>query len=182
MKLSVKGLPVTGLSKRILDVPGDAIQRKLFAKVADSCEMVLNALQKLNPENDPQKGWRVLEQALQRGEYSAAEQVDTKKLEAIANFQVHLQEIQQSSSVVEILQAIKLAASLAIGAPDMPLPRKRKIPRAAINWLAMDLSSYMRNHFGQPLHANVASTVNAALGLYDDPINADYVRKLKPTS
>lgn len=172
---------VMGWPSDLLNVPGDAIQREMFGKIISSCETALNALKELSYKSNPQAGWELLEQAVQRNGRFAAETGDARKLEAIANFQGHLQEIQKSSNVVEILEAIRLAALLAYDAPDMYLPRKRDSLKANRVFLAQDLSRYVQHHFHKPLHAVVASSVNVALDIQDNPFSADSVRKLKNT-
>lgn len=170
---------VMGWPSDLLNVPGDAIQREMFGKIASSCETALNALKELSYKNNPQTGWVLLERAVQRNERLAAESGDARKLEAITNFQDHLQEIQKSSNAVEILEAIRLAALLAGDAPDMYLPRKRDSLKADRVLLAQDLSRYVQYHFHKPLHAVVASTINVALNLHEETLTPDAVRKLK---
>ena len=170
---------VMGWPTDFLDVPGDAVQRKVFKKVATSCEAMLNTLAKLSDDQDPQRGWGLLEQAIGRNELRAASEGDDDKLLAVANIRAQLQEIKQTSNVVEILETIKLAASLAADAPDMNLPKKRNAKRPDIACLARDLSSHVQTHFHKPLHEVVAITVNVGLHLDKFQIDADYVRKLK---
>lgn len=172
---------VNGWPTDILNVPGDAVQRELFSKIRASCDVTLNALKGLSHKNDPMAGWGIVEQAIQRSERRAAQLGDTSKLEATVNFRGHLQTIQASSTIPEILEAIKLAAALAYDAPDMNLPRRRDSLKAARVLLAQDLSHYVRHHFRKPLHDVVATTVNVALNLGDDAISAESVRKLKRT-
>lgn len=170
---------VMGWPANFLDVSGDAIQRRVFNNVALSCEALLRELEKINPDQEAQGGWGLLEQALQRSELLAAKNCDVNKLEVLVNVQALLQEIQQTSNVVEIFDVIRQAALLAVDAPNMHLPRKRDAVRANIVLLARDVSKYVQYHFRKPLHEVVASTVNAALNLHDEAITADSVRKLK---
>lgn len=170
---------VMGWSTDLLNVSGDAIQRKVFSKVASSCETLLTDLGKLSQDYESKEGWELLGQALQRIECSAAKAGDANRLVAIANVQARLQEIQQTSNVVEFFELIRQAALLAVDAPSMHLPRKRDGVRANIVWLATDISKYVQYHFHKPLHEVVASTVNVVLNLHDEPITADSVRKLK---
>ena len=163
-----------------LNVPGDALQRQLFAQVAASSASALEALSKVSNTNDPFLGWDLLEQAIRRSELFAAEHGMYDKHEAIANFRSRLQEVQESSGVVDFLKMICLAANAAGDAPAMPLPRKRDSLRSSVVFLAMEISIYVREHFRKPLHEIVALTVNAALDLQDEEaISADYVSKLK---
>lgn len=171
---------VMGYPIDFLNVPGDAKQREAFSKILVACENTLNALKELSHKNDPQVGWGLLEQAMQRNESLAAKTGDTRKLEAIANFQGRLQEILQSSNIVEILEVIRLAACLAGDAPNMPLPRKRDSLKADRVHLARHLSHYVQDQFHKPCHAVVASTINVIFEHYYDPISADAIRKLKP--
>lgn len=170
---------VMGWPSDLLNVPGDAVQREQFGKIAGACEAALSALEKLSHKRDRHEGWALLEMAIQRNERQAAETNDGSKLEAITNFQSHLREIQQISDVVEIVRIIRLAAALASDAPDMPLPRRRDSVNADRVLLAQELSRYMQHNFHKPLHAVVATTVNVALALHDNIMTPDAVRKLK---
>ena len=157
-----------------LDTPSKTIQRKAFLKIQKSIISIVDELKNLSGENSPEVGWVLLEAAITRSELAF-----TENHQDIISLKSYLQNLQNQTSIVDVLDAIQVATTLAANAPASNLPVKRNSSRAKINWLIQDLSEYCLNEFIKPLDAVVASTVNTVFDLIDSDIDADYVAKLR---
>lgn len=154
--------------------PGHAEQKEIFIKLDKLLGAVLEQFQSLGSGN-AQNGQVVMEAALERlRNYSPEWFIH------IVGLNERLQSIQHNVSIIESLETIKEAADLAKEAPPPELPVKLDSDNARINWLMQDLSVYCQKHFGKPLDAVVAATlqtVNLALNWSDKEVNAEDVAK-----
>ena len=157
-----------------IDTPSKTIQRKAFLKIHKSIINIVDELKKLSSGDNPEVGWALLEAAITRSELAFME-----NHQDIISLKNYLQNLQNQTSIVDVLDAIQVATTLAANAPASNLPVKRNSSRAKINWLIQDLSEYCLNEFIKPLDAVVASTVNTVFDLIDSDIDADYVAKLR---
>lgn len=157
-----------------IDISSKAVQRNAYTKIQKSIKAIIKELANLGSSNNPEVGWALLESALERSECEFPE-----NYQDIVTLRSYLQELQNETSAIEVLEAIQSAAELAANAPAPNLPVRRNTQRAKINWLIQDLSQYCQNHFGEYLDEVVANTVNTVFDLVDSDIEADYVAKLR---
>ncbi len=157
-----------------IDIPSEAVQHNAYTKIQKSIKVIIGELANLGSSNNPEVGWALLESAVERSECEFPE-----NYQDIASLKGYLYKFQSETSVIETLEAIQAAAELAANAPAPNLPVKRNSSRAKINWLIQDLSQYVQSHFGKPLDAIVATTINTVFNLTEESIAADDVTKLR---
>jgi hypothetical protein len=155
-----------------------AQQRKAFRAIARHAALLLKELQDLaGPNGHAESGLAELESALRRAAGTSASEGWNAVLVQALSLREDLEQTEEVSLVVQ-LRALTNAAQLAAATPPPPGPRKREAKNAQRTAYVQDLCSFVRLRFGKPFHQAIATTVNISLGLYDDPVSADLVRRL----
>jgi hypothetical protein len=162
-----------------LKIPGDAVQRRAFKKIAGLTQKIIDAFTRISPDARP-GDLSLLYAALRRIEGYAVLHTDSRLLNDAVRLKRATEAIRrhQAIDLVGALTTLQEATLLAAVSTDTPLPKKRNSKGATANWLANDVAILLRPHFTRPRYALIAHTVNAALGLYEEPLTAEAVRGL----
>ena len=104
---------------------------------------------------------------------------DEAKSSTVAAFALlaELEEDPDTAGLLESLDTLARAASMAAQAPPPPGPRKRGAKNAARTAYIQTVDRFILKRFGRRMHTVVATTVNVIFE-FDDPVSADLVRKL----
>lgn len=160
----------------LTDIPSHAKENKAFSDISKYSSLTLNSLRDLTPTKNLEQGLRMLDAALERLEADAVLNTTKNHIKTFELRRILKQAQQQSIDFITTLMALQDAASLAMQAPSTNLPRKRNTDNAHIVWLVKDTSQYFKKRLKSPQYQLVADTVNTALALHDDALDAERVR------
>ena len=178
--LRIAAWELNGLrTQALLDGPSHAQMRQITRRIAALLYQALAQLAKLaGKSNDPRAGVQNVLTALQRLAAGAVHRDSRDQLAQAMQLLRPLQTIDREFDIAGTLTTLAKAAKLVQAAPAMPGPRKRDAGTAARTTYIQQLVAHTRRACGQPLYAQIATTVNVALNDPNNIIAADHVRKL----
>lgn len=154
-----------------------ANQRKVMARISALSELLLATLAQLTSiEPDANKGIALLKSEIYQIQKQAASEQDGTTVVHLHELMDRLEEADAGFGIVETLQSLQEASTLAMDAPAKE-PRKQGARTASRTLFIKELKRYIQFNLSKKLNQVVATIVNTAMNLPPETVTEDQVRK-----